>query len=380
MTRNRSMRGGIYEPYRQHFPLKNSQLNFQAQMTTTSSANQAVAAAAAQYGPKLISRDGGNQQQQQLGLRRNHGALYGSQLSLQQPNQYESHQLPNQQYETHQPRGLARTASDANYSTYRPTSSNYQPFSLTGQNGPGGNLQGQNLPGQTSRYGSNASINKLGTYTDYEQHHIAQQVQLRKQRQPTCRSNSLNFGTSSSYEQFYPQQRKYEMHQLRGGPNNPMTGSMTSLTSFPNGPYQTGSASNFNMLGQGRPRRPNSAMLPMRSASNAESFLNPMRPPRPSSAQGSLQNLDQISNANYETQSLLGQPISQSLNAQTAQMARNAKVARNASFCTSGVSDHQAAQSAAAQSSSYTLHQLRQSQTNLQTALRMHQTLQMCCA
>jgi hypothetical protein len=318
-NRGRSMRGGIYEPYRQHFPLKSQNAtdygSYAGNYPTVAGFNDNQQQA---FGPKLITGDQptNNYSYHQLGPNGQvgNGRIKGAQAAQGGSN-----------YETRSVQGarVNRTASDASVCSYRP----YQMYN----------------PAQ--RYGSNMSLNQTNGTDAYENHLPS--------RRP-ARANSMNF--NSQYEQYQP------------GRGLTRQGSLSSI------PQMQGNYPNI----YSRPRRPSSAVAPSRSMSDAGSFAGFARPGRPSSAQGSCLQLDQSQNYESVASSVMSPPMSEYSSSLNSSFIHNqSQRVMSPIGSTYGMSPMCSSASSfdVQQQSTFALHQLRSSQANLQQALRVQEDL-----
>jgi len=311
--RGRSMRGGIYEPYRQHFPLK-SQMNDYGMNS---------------YGQPTIPGFNDSQQKPTFGPKLITGGDQGSEqnYSYHQPQQNQN-QRPMSVYETRQiqPK-LNRANSDASLSSYRP----YQMYQ-TGQNRFGSQMNLQQSAYETQsvggrRVGRTASMNGLG-----------------------------------SYEQFNPV-------GAQSRPGLTRQGSMSNI--------QT--ASNYTNVYQ-RPRRPNSALGPARSMSDAASFAGLARPGRPSSAQGSCLTLDHQMDREGVMSGVMSPMSEYSASVNSSFVAPSQRVmspvgSTYGSVMSPAMSSTTSFDLGLQQQNSFALHQLRSSQANLQQALRVQEDI-----
>lgn len=346
----RSIRGGIYEPYRQHFPLKSQQMpTYPGHPMQQPEPNQNS------YGPKLIT--GADEAQN---LQNNYPYMQMNQFGKFQmqnnSNKIQQRSVgPNGNYEMHNPASrLNRASSNASVCSYAPYQQQFNPYQ---QHPP---LQ-QQTPQQ--RFGSNMSINHTGSVTGNEV--SAYETMIPNNRRQPLRSNSINF------------QSTYEQVQLNPGQQNRGLSRQGSVSSI----YQTGQAvQNYPNFypGQGRPRRPSSAMtsLPSRSMSDAATFESMNRPIRPSSAQGSCLNLEQ----NFDGPQIMS-PMTDypsSVNSSFVIGHPNQRVmspvgSQYGMMSSTSSFDH--TRTSVEQQSSLALHRLRSSQVNLQQALRVQEDL-----
>jgi len=213
----RSIRGGIYEPYRAHFPLKTQQTNYdnvdQYYASWDHPANhqqqqqqpQQPPQQQQKFGPKLISAGGQRQNYEHYGL-------------PTPRNNYEQHEF--------QPNGFQR---QPNYEATR-----IAKF------------------GEANPFAAPASV---AGHENYENHQL-----------PSRSSQSFNHG---SYSNHYPINNAIQ----RSGSNASLSAHLNPYNPYTNHVLQ-------------RPRRPSSAILPTRSASDV-GFMN-SRPMRPGSSQADL--------------------------------------------------------------------------------------------
>jgi hypothetical protein len=317
LNRGRSIRGGIYEPYRQHFPLKSQMPDYGSQMGHYASNypqvqgfQQDTQQQQPGFGPKLVTSNEGGQT----------NYPYVRPLQAQNGNQRPINGR------------LNRASSDASVCSYRPV--NYQ----------------HHNPMINPRYGSNLSINQAGLANAAE----AYENHAPNGRRP-ARSNSINF--SSTYEHLQP-----------GRQGLTRQGSVSSIqqvqSNYPN----------YNLTG--RPRRPSSAVIPSRSMSDAGAFVGLVRPGRPSSAQGSCLQLDQCQN--FDGSAVMS-PMSEYSSSLNSSFVNSSSVNRVMSpiGSTYGMSPGLSSASSfdVQQQSTFALHQLRSSQANLQQALRVQEDL-----
>lgn len=247
----RSMRGGIYEPYRHHFPLKTQQINYDLDQYYASwdhPANQQQP----KFGPKLMTAGpgGSNYQVHNIPYQQQHGnGMHGAQsvpaLPLGMANQggmaynnYEQHQIR----QTTSPQNRFDPNNFGNYSETK--------IAKFGENG--------------NPLVNGSQNTQMGYQSDsYESHQLPNGQRTRRSTART--SSSFNLGPGGNYPNHVIQRN----------------GSNASLS----GPYGNGNPYTNNYVLH-RPQRPSSAILPSRSASDV-GFMN-SRPVRPGSSQGFL--------------------------------------------------------------------------------------------
>lgn len=214
----RSIRGGIYEPYRAHFPLKTQQTNYDNVDQYYASwdhpaQQQQVAPQQQKFGPKLMT---------------------AGPATINQNRNYEQHHYgmtPVRNYEQHEFQPNSFQQRQANYEATR-----IAKF------------------GETNPFQAPASV---AGHENYESHQLPQRS-----------SQSFNHGTPNPYQNHYP------LNPIqRSGSNASLSAHINSYNPYTNHVLQ-------------RPRRPSSAILPTRSASDV-GFMN-SRPIRPGSSQADM--------------------------------------------------------------------------------------------
>lgn len=264
-TGQRSMRGGIYEPYRHHFPLKTQQINYDLDQYYASRDHPAYQQQP-KFGPKLMTAGnqsvggGSNYQLHNIPYQQNHGIMPTAQsVPALSPmgggvmggipqgaamgyNNYEQHQTIRQ---TTSPQN--RFDPNNNFGNYSETK-----IAKFGENGNPLLATSQN------------NINQNGYQSDsYENHQPQNQMMNRRMKT----SSSFNLGAAGT---------NYPNHMIqRAGSNISISAPFGNANPFANTNYPLH-----------RPQRPSSAVLPTRSASDV-GFMN-SRPVRPGSSQGFL--------------------------------------------------------------------------------------------
>jgi len=300
------MRGGIYEPYRQHFPLKTQQTNYdvdQYYSTWTPDHPNNQNAQQQKFGPKLMTAS--------ASAITTNGGLQNNLNNYQQhviPNQYEQHNIQ-QQLQQHQ-------------------------------------LQQQQLQQQQQQQ----------QYQQQQQQQIQQASALRaaagspyQHNTNYPQTNIAKFGEGNALVQNstpqYAASEAYDNHQLPGRNVRAASFNLGSYTNH-NLPQTGGirrSGSNASLSGPSygnvyplvqRPGRPSSALLPTRSASDV-GFLN-NRPIRPGSATHGFTDSNQVMQSqtvrqDYEVASSLSNPIAAQLRGSQANLQNALRMHEEAS-------------------------------------------------